>query len=170
MDVQVVVFSSTEAKREEALRLGVAEFCATAGVEKLDIGPPLDHLLVTTSFFAGLDVVSSAFFSFIVISMLIIDYHVSRYLNVMNAMGSIYPLTISGTDLVIPTMPVVLKGLTIQGSAVSSRSVQVKTLKFAASHQIKPIIERFPFTKEGIEDGMAKLREGRMRYRAVLVA
>jgi D-arabinose 1-dehydrogenase-like Zn-dependent alcohol dehydrogenase len=85
-------------------------------------------------------------------------------------MGSIYPLTISGTDLVIPNMPVVVKGLRIQGSAVASRAVQVKMLDFVALHQIKPIIERFPLTKEGVEEGMTKLREGRVRYRAVLVA
>jgi D-arabinose 1-dehydrogenase-like Zn-dependent alcohol dehydrogenase len=43
-------------------------------------------------------------------------------------------------------------------------------LDFVALHQIKPIIERFPLTKEGVEEGMTKLREGRVRYRAVLVA
>ncbi|KAJ7918217.1 putative NADP-dependent alcohol dehydrogenase C 2 [Mycena leptocephala] len=104
MGVRVVVFSSTEEKRAEALRLGAAEFYPTAGVTALDIGAPLDHLLVTTSFLP--------------------DWTL------------IYPLTISGTDLVIPNMPVV-------GSAVASRAVQVKMLDFVALHQIKPIIERF---------------------------
>jgi len=148
MGVHVVVFSSTDAKRAEALQLGAAEFYATKGVKELKIGAPLDHLLVTTSFLP--------------------DWML--FLNVMSSMGSIYPLTISGTDLVIPAMPLVTKGITVQGSAVASRGLQVKTLEFAAAHHIKPIIERFPMTKEGVEEGMAKLREGRMRYRAVLVA
>jgi D-arabinose 1-dehydrogenase-like Zn-dependent alcohol dehydrogenase len=43
-------------------------------------------------------------------------------------------------------------------------------LDFAARHQVKPIIERFPMTKDGVEVGVAKLREGKMRYRGVLVA
>jgi D-arabinose 1-dehydrogenase-like Zn-dependent alcohol dehydrogenase len=43
-------------------------------------------------------------------------------------------------------------------------------LDFAVRHKIKPLIERFPLTKAGVEEGMAKLREGKMRYRGVLVA
>ncbi|KAF7335387.1 hypothetical protein MVEN_02191200 [Mycena venus] len=168
MGVRVVAFSSTEAKREEALQLGAAEFYATAGVETLAIGPLLDHLLVTTSFLPNWTL--RVPFSRLVSRLLIIDYLVSRYLNIMNAMGSIHVLTLSGMDLVIPAMPVLVKGLTIQGSAAASRAVQVKMLEFAALHQIKPIIERFPLTKEGVEEAMAKLRDGRIRYRAVLVA
>ncbi|KAJ7481936.1 chaperonin 10-like protein [Mycena latifolia] len=148
MGVRVVVFSSTEAKRAEALKLGATEFYPTAGVAALDIGAPLDHLLVTTS--------------------VLPDW--GLYTKIMNPMGRMYPLTVSGADLVIPAMPVLLKGLAVQGSAVASRSAQVKTLDFAALHGITPLLEFFPMTKEGVEEGMAKLREGRMRYRAVLVA
>lgn len=43
-------------------------------------------------------------------------------------------------------------------------------MDFAAAHGIKPIVERFPMTKEGVEEGMAKLAEGTVRYKAVLVA
>ncbi|KAJ7657520.1 hypothetical protein B0H17DRAFT_1213500 [Mycena rosella] len=141
MGVRVVVFSSTEAKRAEALQLGAAEFYATAGAAVLDIGAPLDHLLVTTSFLP--------------------DWNI--FLNVMNSMGHIYPLTVSGADLVIPAMPVVTRGLTIQGSSVASRAGQIKMLDFAALHGVNPIIERFPMSKEGIEEGMEKLREGGIR-------
>jgi D-arabinose 1-dehydrogenase-like Zn-dependent alcohol dehydrogenase len=45
----VVVFSSADSKREEAMRLGATEFYATKGVESFKMAP-LDHLLVTTSF------------------------------------------------------------------------------------------------------------------------
>lgn len=46
---EVVAFSGTEGKREEALRLGAKEFVATNGVEKLEMEGKLDHLFVTTS-------------------------------------------------------------------------------------------------------------------------
>ncbi|KAJ7105427.1 hypothetical protein C8R43DRAFT_1244000 [Mycena crocata] len=49
MGANVVVFSSTDAKREEALRLGATEFYATKGVTKFEM-EPLNHLLVATSF------------------------------------------------------------------------------------------------------------------------
>ncbi|KAJ7348685.1 hypothetical protein DFH08DRAFT_1080007 [Mycena albidolilacea] len=130
MGASVVVFSSTDSKREEALRLGATEFYATNGVESFEM-TKLDHLMVTTSF--------------------IPDWK---------------PFT----DLVIPMMPIVLGGINIQGSVVSSRSAQKKMLNFAARNHITPIVETFPLSKSGIEDGMARLREGKMRYRGVLVA
>lgn len=51
MGVRPVVFSSSEAKREEAFRLGASEFYVTAGDAPLDIGTHLGHLMVTTSTF-----------------------------------------------------------------------------------------------------------------------
>ncbi|KAJ6521941.1 NADP-dependent alcohol dehydrogenase-like protein [Mycena vulgaris] len=148
MGASVVVFSSTESKREEALRLGATEFYATSGVTKFEACEPLDHLLVTTSFMP--------------------DWN--PYLSVMKPKSTVYPLTVSSGDLVIPNLPVVVGGITIQGSAVAARSVHKKMLDFAARHHIEPVIERFPLTKSGVEDGMSRLREGKVRYRAVLVA
>lgn len=43
-------------------------------------------------------------------------------------------------------------------------------LDFAARHAIKPQIEKFPMTLAGVKDAMQKLRDGKMRYRGVLVA
>ncbi|KAJ7717410.1 hypothetical protein B0H14DRAFT_3011881 [Mycena olivaceomarginata] len=147
MGASVVVFSSTDSKREEALRLGATEFYATNGVESFEM-TKLDHLMVTTSF--------------------IPDW--KPFLSVMKPKSTIYPLTVSFTDLVIPMMPIVLGGINIQGSVVSSRSAQKKMLNFAARNHITPIVETFPLSKSGVEDGMARLREGKMRYRGVLVA
>ncbi|KAF7364758.1 hypothetical protein MVEN_00345700 [Mycena venus] len=48
MGVVVVVFSSTEFKREEALGLGATEFYATKGTTTFNMAK-LDHLLVTTN-------------------------------------------------------------------------------------------------------------------------
>ena len=42
-------------------------------------------------------------------------------------------------------------------------------LEFAALHSIKPIVMKFPMSEEGIEDAMGTLRDGKMRYRGVLV-
>lgn len=48
MGCEVVVFSGTESKKEEALKLGAKEFVAMKSVEKLNI-KPINHLLVTTA-------------------------------------------------------------------------------------------------------------------------
>lgn len=45
----VVVFSGSEGKKNEALQLGAREFVAMKGKKELDIGRKLDALLVTTS-------------------------------------------------------------------------------------------------------------------------
>ncbi|KAJ7439379.1 putative NADP-dependent alcohol dehydrogenase C 2 [Mycena latifolia] len=82
------------------------------------------------------------------------------YLSAMKPRSTIYPLTVSFSPLVIPPCP----------SAVAARSAHKKMLEFAARHHIEPVIERFPMTLGGVKEGMARLREGKMRYRAVLVA
>lgn len=66
MGCEVVVFSQTDSKREEALSLGAHEFVATKGLKKLSI-EPVDHLLVTTSVQPDWDmcVLSSCYFNII---------------------------------------------------------------------------------------------------------
>jgi D-arabinose 1-dehydrogenase-like Zn-dependent alcohol dehydrogenase len=164
MGASVVVFSSTDSKREEARRLGATEFYATNGVESFEMAK-LDHLMVTTSFIP--DWKPYVVFAFL-LRCPTENFH--RFLSVMKPKSTIYPLTVSFTDLVIPMMPIVLRGINIQGSVVSSRSAQKKMLNFAARNHITPIVELFPLSKSGVEDGMARLREGKMRYRGVLVA
>jgi D-arabinose 1-dehydrogenase-like Zn-dependent alcohol dehydrogenase len=84
--------------------------------------------------------------------------------------GTIYPLTVSSDDFKIPYMPILAGELKVQGSLVAARQVQRDMLEFAARHGIKPIIETFPMTVEGITESMKKLEEGKMRYRGVLIA
>jgi D-arabinose 1-dehydrogenase-like Zn-dependent alcohol dehydrogenase len=148
MGCEIVVFSSTDSKKDEAMKLGATEFVATKGVEKLEIGKPIDHLIVTTSFQP--------------------DW--KQFLPVMAPSGSIYPLSVSNDDFTIPYMPVLASELKIQGSLVAAREVHREMLRFAAIHQIRPIIEQFPMTVDGITEAMKKLEEGGMRYRGVLVA
>ncbi|KAH0833220.1 chaperonin 10-like protein [Lanmaoa asiatica] len=49
MGCEVVVFSSTDNKKQEAKKLGATEFYATRGVNKLEIGRRVNHLIITTS-------------------------------------------------------------------------------------------------------------------------
>ena len=45
--MEVVVFSSTESKKEEALKFGATEFVATNGLETFEGIKPVDALLIT---------------------------------------------------------------------------------------------------------------------------
>ncbi|KAJ7079499.1 hypothetical protein C8R43DRAFT_1115632 [Mycena crocata] len=145
--IAIQFLAKMEEKRDEALSLGASEFYATNGVTDLSIVNPLDHLLVTTSF--------------------IPDWKL--FLEVMKPLGRVYLLTFSDDDLVIPAMRLLSYGLCIQGSALACRSTVRKMLYIAALQKIKPVIERFPMTNSRVEESMAKLREGCMRYRGVLI-
>ena len=53
---------------------------------------------------------------------------------------------------------------------MATRQVHKEMLAFAAHHSIRPIIEQFPMTVQGITESMKKLDDGKMRYRGVVVA
>ena len=84
--------------------------------------------------------------------------------------GTIYPLTVSFEDTPIPLVKLIASGTRIQGSAGGPRSEFPKMLKFCVDHDIRPTIMTWPMNEKGIEDAMSTLREGRMRYRGVVIA
>lgn len=49
MGCEVVAFSSTESKKEEAMKFGATEFVATEGLTKLEGVKPIKHLLLCGS-------------------------------------------------------------------------------------------------------------------------
>jgi D-arabinose 1-dehydrogenase-like Zn-dependent alcohol dehydrogenase len=147
MGCDVIVFSGTESKKEEAMKLGATEFVAMKGKTSLDIGRKMNALLVTTSVQPDWDLLLPA----------------------MAPDSKIFPLTVSNDVLKIPYMPLLLNGISIQGSVVAARHIHRQMLKFAAQHQIKPILMEFPMSEEGIEKAMDTLSEGGMRYRGVLI-
>ncbi|EAW08980.1 NAD(P)-dependent alcohol dehydrogenase [Aspergillus clavatus NRRL 1] len=148
MGCEVVVFSGTESKKDEAMKLGAREFYATKGAKELKIGKPLDNLIVTMS----------------------TQPDWKLYLDVLAPSAVISPLTVDNEDLKFPYMPLLANGLRIQGSVVAPRQSHRDMLEFAALHNIKPIIMTYPLNEEGIQDCLKTLEEGKMRYRGVLIA
>jgi D-arabinose 1-dehydrogenase-like Zn-dependent alcohol dehydrogenase len=146
MGCDVVVFSGSDSKKDEALKLGATEFVSMKGKTELDIGRKLNALLVTTSFNP--------------------DWKIM--LPVMAPTSIIFPLTVTDSNFEIPQMGLIAGGITVQGSVVAARAVHRHMLEFAALHGIKPILMEFPMTEEGIEEAMSTLRDGNMRYRGVL--
>jgi len=87
----------------------------------------------------------------------------------MKPFGKIFPLTISEEDLVIPFLPFLVKELAFVGSCASTPDSVEQMLKFAAEKGIKPVLEEFDMTVEGINAALKRLGDGKMRYRGVLV-
>jgi len=148
MGCEVVVFSSTENKKAEATELGAKQFIAMKGKEELEssVGKSIKHLIVTTS--------SPP------------DWN--KFLPIMAPGGVIYPVTVSYDELKLPYRVITRKELRVQGTLVSPRQVHREMIEFAGLHGIKPIIEEFPMSVEGITEAMERLKAGKMRYRAVL--
>lgn len=146
MGCDVVVFSGSDSKKDEAMKLGAKEFVAMKGKDKIEVSRKVDVLLVTTS--------ASP------------DWNLM--IPVLNTNATIFPLTVADGDFTFPHMGMLANGFTIQGSVVAARKIHRDMLAFSALHGIKPINMEFPLNEQGIEDAMATLRDGKMRYRGVL--
>ncbi|KAG5298305.1 alcohol dehydrogenase [Histoplasma ohiense] len=143
----VVVLSSSEAKRQEAMDYGASEYHVFRAGQPMEGLKPLKHLLLCGN--AGVDF--------------------NSLIPLMDKRGTIYPITVNLNPSSIPLFPVLQNGIRIQGSLVSSRRSMHQLLKLCAAKGIGPTTMQFPLTLAGAEDAMKNLREGKIRYRAVLV-
>ncbi|OJJ73295.1 hypothetical protein ASPBRDRAFT_670529 [Aspergillus brasiliensis CBS 101740] len=149
MGCDVVVLSSSDDKREEAMKLGANEFYATKGVSdyaQLGVTKPIDRLIITTS----------------------AKFNLGVFYPILARNASIIPLSVDFGDLVAPYLPTVVQGNSIVGSCISSRYPQNQMLDFAARHKISSIVEKYPMTLEGVTQAVERLQSGKMRYRGVI--
>ena len=147
MGCHVVVLSGSERKKAEAMKLGAHEFIATKDAKKLEVSSQINRLLVTAAVPPNWELI----------------------LPIMAPRSAIYPLSVSSGNLEIPYIGLILQGISVQGSLVAPRHLHRKMLEFAAQHQIKPVVETFPMTEQGIKEAMDKLERGEVTYRAVLI-
>lgn len=154
LGMNVVVLSTTDAKRDEALKMGATSFVVVNDQEPvptpvdIGIGTTLDALVVTSSAPVNYD----------------------RYLPVLSPQAVILPLTVHFGDFKISQYQLLAKGIRVQGSVISSRAEIKKMLAFMARQDVRPQVMTFPLDKQGIERSMDALEQGRMRYRGVLTA
>jgi len=86
----------------------------------------------------------------------------------MNYFGTVYPLTIDFAPLVIPFQPFLWKEVSFTANSTSTPEETRYMLEFAAKHGIKPIIELFPLSADGVTKAIDRLNSGKLRYRAIL--
>ncbi|KAH7040246.1 chaperonin 10-like protein [Microdochium trichocladiopsis] len=150
MGCRVVVISGSDSKKEEALRLGAHRFITMKEAEQAAKSAdwwPIKRLLVTTSAQPKWDVL----------------------LPLLAMRANVYPLSVSAGNFEIPYMPLLAQGLNVVGSLVATRVMHREMLSFAAVHGVKPVIETFPMTEEGVNDAIKKLNDGKVHFRAVLI-
>jgi len=148
---EVTAFSSTESKQQEALTLGAHHFIKTKDVEELKVPRPIDHLFICANSH--------------------IDWNL--FTPILAGRATVYPLQIPedmNEPFSVPHMPFLMKSINITYSTNGQHSAYERMLSFAALHDIKPMVETFSLTTEGIEKGMEMIQTGKVRYRGVLVA
>ena len=83
--------------------------------------------------------------------------------------GIIYPLTVASEKLELSAFALNMAGLRVQGSFIAPRHLHQKMLEFSAYHNIKPVIQKWPMSEQGIKEAFKRLDENTMRYRGVIV-
>jgi uncharacterized zinc-type alcohol dehydrogenase-like protein len=144
LGAEVTAFTSTPAKRDEALRMG-----AHAAVPSTDVK---DVKKLADRFDLVLSTVHAR-----------VDYN--TYLTTLRPNGALVLLG-GGTGLLSISQPALLKQRIITTGEIGSRSAIAELLDLAARHAIVPIIEVAPMHE--VQAQVDRLRANQVRYRAVL--
>jgi uncharacterized zinc-type alcohol dehydrogenase-like protein len=142
---EVVAFTSSDAKRQEALKLGAHETVNSRDSAQMQkLAGSLDFILVTANVTLDWPVI-------------IIALAPRGRLHVVGAV--LEPIPVAAFSLLAAQR-------SISGSPLGSPAVTAQMLTFCARHGIQPLIEKFPLSR--VNDALEHLRAGKARYRIVL--
>jgi uncharacterized zinc-type alcohol dehydrogenase-like protein len=143
---EVTAFSSSPHKEEEARGLGADHFVNSADSHALGkISGSLDFIISTVN--------------------VTLDW--SAYINVLSPKGRLHVVGAVMEPMSVPVFPLLIGQKSISGSPVGSPKSIATMLDFAARHKIEPVIE--PFSLYQVNEAMEKLRQGKAKYRLVLL-
>ena len=150
MGCTVVAFSTSKDKEEEARKLGAKYFFTTEELKEPNLPVKVNQLVITTSRLPDWDL----------------------FVPILAPRSTIYPQSVTSFEekLNIPHMVFLVNGHRIVYATGGPILAFRQMLDFAVLHNIAPVVEKFPLTRQGIEDSLKKLESGRMRYRGVLYA
>ena len=142
---EVTAFTSSVAKREEALGLGA-------------------HSTIDSRDAAALEAVAGQFD--LILSTVNVRLDWNAYICALKPRGRLHLLGATLDPLDLQVFPLLMGQRSVSGSPVGSPATIRRMLEFAARHQIKPLTEHFAF--EQVNDAIARLKSGEARYRVVL--
>jgi uncharacterized zinc-type alcohol dehydrogenase-like protein len=142
---EVVAFTSSDAKRQEALKLGAHEVVNSRDSAQMQkLAGSLDFILVTAN--------------------VTLDWPV--ILNALAPKGRLHFVGAVPEPVPVAAFSLIGTQKSISGSPLGSPGTTAKMLGFCVRHGIAPVIEKFPMSR--VNDAMAHLRSGKARYRVVL--
>lgn len=142
---EVTAFTSSESKREEALRLGA-------------------HQTLNSRDEAEIEAAAHSFD--LIISTVNVKLDWKRYIKSLKPKGRLHFVGATLEPLDIGIMPLIMGQRSVSGSPVGSPATINKMFDFANRHQIQPQVEIFSMSN--INEALDRLKSGEARYRIVL--
>jgi uncharacterized zinc-type alcohol dehydrogenase-like protein len=142
---EVTAFSTSPGKEEEARAMGAHHFCNTRESK------------VMKALAGSLD---------LIISTVNADQDWSAFLSALRPEGVLCLVGAPARPLQVPGSLLIVSARALSGSNTGSPLALAEMLDVAARHGVKTQTERFPMTR--VNEAVAKVRKGGVRYRAVL--
>jgi uncharacterized zinc-type alcohol dehydrogenase-like protein len=142
---KVTAFTSSEAKKDEALRMGA-------------------HRTINSRDPAAIESAAGQF-DFI-LSTVNVKLDWNAYVAALRPRGRLHLVGVTTEPLDLGLFPLIVGQRSVSASPVGSPGVIARMLEFAVRHDVKPIIETFPLDQ--VNEAMERLRSGKAHYRIVL--
>jgi len=142
---EVTAFTSTDAKRDEALKMGAHK--------TLDSRNP-DELSAAAGHFD------------LILSTVNVKLDWNAYVATLRPKGRLHFVGATIEPLDIGVFPLLMGQRSVSASPVGSPAVIARMLEFADRHDIRPVIETYELDQ--VNEAMDRLRSGKARYRIVL--
>lgn len=142
---QVTAFTSSEAKTNEALELGAHTTINSRDPEALEAAAGQFDLVLST---------------------VNVKLDWNKYIETLKTRGRLHLVGATLEPLDLNLFPMLLGQRSVSASPVGSPANIARMLEFAARHDIKPIIEKFPLDQ--VNEAIEHLKSGQARYRIVL--
>lgn len=144
---QVTAFTSSEAKTKEALKLGAHQTINSQDPDALETATGQFDLVLST---------------------VNVKLDWNKYIETLKTRGRLHLVGATLEPLDLQLFPMLLGQRSVSASPVGSPANIARMLEFAARHDIKPIIEKFPL--EQVNEALEHLKSGQARYRIVLTS
>jgi len=142
---EVVAFTSSDAKRQGALKFGAHETVNSRDSGQMQkLAGSLDFILVTAN--------------------VTLDW--AAILGTLAPKGRMHVVGAVPEPIPVPAFTLLAGQKSISGSPLGSPATTAKMLAFCARHGIAPTIEKFPMSR--VNEALEHLRAGKARYRIVL--
>jgi uncharacterized zinc-type alcohol dehydrogenase-like protein len=142
---EVTAFSSTDAKADEARRMGAHNVVNSRDPQALKkLARQFDFIISTVN----------------------VDLDWGSYIDALGPKGRLHLVGAVVEPIPVGSFSLLGQQRSISGSPVGSPATIAQMLGFCARHGIAPITERFPMSQ--VNEALEHLRQGKARYRVVL--